>query len=112
MIGFSLDTPFASVAAEEITDRQILARNLKKYKGRIIEIVGYFVTKKPVRTSNKKLMNFGTWLDREGRYFDTIHFPPALKRFPLQGRGCYKIRGRVVLDYDFPGIEVVSCVRV
>jgi len=112
LIGFSLETPFATIAPEEITTNQILARNLKKYTGKMIEIIGYLVTKKPVRTSNKKLMNFGTWLDREGHYFDTIHFPPALKRFPLQNNGCYKIRGRVVLDYDFPSVEVVSCVRV
>ena len=112
LIGFSLDTPFASVAQEDFTDRQITARTLKNHTGKTIEILGYFVTRKPVRTIKKEMMSFGTWIDREGLYFDTVHFPPALRKFPLRGRGCYKIRGRVVLDYEFPSVEVVSCVRV
>ena len=100
------------MASEDLTDRQITARTLKNHTGKIIEILGYFVTRKPVRTIKKEMMSFGTWIDREGLYFDTVHFPPALRKFPLRGRGCYKIRGRVVLDYDFPSVEVMSCVRV
>jgi len=51
-------------------------------------------------------MAFGTWLDREGQFFDTTHFPPELEKSPFQGRGCYLIAGKVVDDFDFASIEV------
>ena len=28
-------------------------------------------------------MNFGTWIDIEGGYFDTTHFPQTLKKYPF-----------------------------
>jgi len=106
LIGFQLDTPFSTIHSDHISEQQILARQLKNQVHKTIEILGYFVTKKNVMTSRKELMNFGTWLDTEGRYFDTVHFPPSLRNYPLKANGCYKIRGRVVLDYGFPSIEV------
>jgi len=53
-------------------------------------------------------MNFGTWVDKEGRFFDTTHFPPSLQRYPFRGKGCYLINGIVVLDFDFPSVEVTK----
>lgn len=66
----------------------------------------YFVTRKNVMTVNKKLMNFGTWIDKKGHFFDTVHFPPCLARFPFLGRGCYLVSGKVVEDFGFPSLEV------
>lgn len=73
---------------------------------RSVQLLGYYVTQKPVRTKQGKLMAFGTWLDREGLFFDTTHFPPELEKSPFQGRGCYLIKGVVVDDFDFASIEV------
>ena len=75
-------------------------------------MLGYYVCRKHVTTVNKKHMNFGTWLDRAGRFFDTVHFPPALKRCPFKGKGMYVIQGRVVLDFGFPSVEVVHMEKV
>ena len=69
---------------------------------------GDYVTYKPVTTSNHKHMAFGTWLDHEGRFFDTTHFPQALQKYPLQGRGIYEIFGTVVEDFGFPSLEVIA----
>ncbi|HPQ99675.1 MAG TPA: hypothetical protein PK066_09060, partial [Saprospiraceae bacterium] len=67
-----------------------------------------YVTRKNVTTVNGKLMNFGTWLDSEGQFFDTTHFPPSLAQYPFQGRGCYRITGKIVEDFDFPSMDVVK----
>jgi len=86
----------------------ILAKQMPLYIGKIIDILGYFITRKYVRTVHKKLMNFGTFIDIEGKFFDTVHFPNTLSKFPFMGRGIYHIKGKVVTEFDFPSIEVIT----
>ena len=43
-------------------------------------MVGYYVCDKVTYTKDCKRMGFGTWLDCEGEFFDTVHFPPCLER--------------------------------
>jgi len=57
-------------------------------------------------------MHFGTWLDREGRFFDTVHFPDQMKTSPFRGRGVYRIRGRLTTDFGFVSLEVISMERL
>ena len=42
-----------------------LRRRYEKHMGRIVTMIGYYVTRKDVTTSNRKLMNFGTWIDEK-----------------------------------------------
>ena len=53
-------------------------------------------------------MNFGTFLDLEGNYIDTVHFPNSLKKYPINGGGIYTLTGNVVEEFDFYSIEVNS----
>ena len=109
LLGFPLCTPFELLATDiKQYYNCILAKDFKKYKGRMVAILGYYVCKKDVRTSNNKLMNFGTWLDTEGHFFDTTHFPNFLKQSPFRGKGIYRIEGKVVEEFGFPSIEVVQ----
>ncbi len=104
LLGFPLCSPF------ELLEKQIrgdiLTKDMKKYNKRTVCMLGYFVTRKNVTTVTRKLMNFGTWVDREGRFFDTTHFPPSLARYPFKGKGCYLITGKIVEDFEFPSLEV------
>jgi DNA polymerase-3 subunit alpha len=104
ILGFPLCSPFDLL----VTDfrGEISADELSIYVGHIVTLVGYFVTKKNVTTVNKRLMNFGTWVDHKGKFFDTIHFPPSLLASPFQGKGCYIIQGTIVEEFGFPSIEV------
>lgn len=104
LLGFPLCSPF-DLLAQDIRE-DILAKDLKQHMGKTVRMLGYYVTRKDVTTSNRKLMNFGTFLDREGKFFDTTHFPPSLARYPFKGKGMYYIRGKVVDDFDFPSLEV------
>jgi len=57
-------------------------------------------------------MNFGTWLDPSGDFFDTVHFPNFMKYFPFKGPGVYVIKCKVVTDFGHPSIEVLSMERL
>ena len=57
-------------------------------------------------------MHFGTWLDLEGRYFDTVHFPSRLKKPAFYGRGVYRIPGRLVSDFGFMCLETTDMERL
>ena len=83
-----------------------MAADLINNIGKSIQIVGNYVCEKTVHTKNNKLMWFGTFLDAEGDFFDTTHFPNTTPDYPFRGRGCYLIEGKVVEDFDFPSIEV------
>ncbi|MBK8388076.1 MAG: DNA polymerase III subunit alpha [Saprospiraceae bacterium] len=105
ILGFPLCSPFALVNADVKPD--ILAADMRKYYDKTVVMMGYYVTRKDVTTVNRKLMNFGTWLDEEGMFFDTTHFPPSLAQYPFRGKGVYLLKGKIVDDFGFPSMEVV-----
>ena len=84
----------------------LMAEDLSKHVGQIIRTVGNYVCEKPVRTKNNKKMWFGTFLDNEGNFLDTIHFPASTPAYPFRGKGCYLIEGKVVDDFGYPSIDV------
>jgi DNA-directed DNA polymerase III PolC len=87
----------------------ILVKDLHKYIGQQVRMVGYLVSIKDVpiqRKEGKTMMNFGTWIDVEGGYFDTVHFPISLSKYPFKGLGCYIMLGKVVVDFDFTSVEI------
>ena len=84
----------------------ITPNELINYVGKEIRMVGDFVTAKYVPTVRKETMAFGTFLNHEGKFFDTVHFPPSFRTYPFKGRGVYLIKGKVVEEFGFPSIEV------
>jgi len=82
------------------------AKNLLQYVNKKVRMVGEYVTYKWVRTVRGDSMAFGTFLDKEGNFFDTTHFPPSLKAYAFAGQGVYLISGKVVEEFGFPSIEV------
>jgi hypothetical protein len=57
-------------------------------------------------------MCFGNFLDEEGEFIDTVHFPPAIKKFPFNGRGIYLMEGRVMEEFDAISLEVTYMKRL
>lgn len=106
LLGFPLCPPFDLLDKQVFTDTISQSARLGELEGRIIRILGYYVCKKDVRTTQGKLMAFGCWIGQDGHFFDTVHFPPTLQRSPFRGKGVYKIEGRVVLEFGFPSLEV------
>lgn len=93
----------------------VLVKNLLQHVNQQVRMLGYLVSIKdvPIKNRDGKLkMNFGTWIDVEGGYFDTTHFPQTLQRYPFRGLGCYLLLGKVVVEYDFPSIEISKMERL
>ncbi len=103
LLGFPLCNPFKLI---EDPERGILATQLREHLNREVHIIGYSVTTKPTSTRTGQPMAFGTFNDREGNVFDTVHFPDVIKKYPLRGRGFYEIKGRVTEDFGVYTIEV------
>ena len=105
LLGFPLASPF-SLLRNPLT-HTLNAAQLGAHLGKIIEIAGYYVTSKPVRTVRGDHMFFGTFLDRDGYFFDTTHFPLVARQHPLRGKAVYSITGKVVEDFGFYSVDVI-----
>lgn len=110
LLGLSVQSPFKLLKDELSSD--LKACHLPRLINRYIRIVGYLIHRKPTRASNGKLMYFGTWIDLDGHWLDTVHFPPAAIAYPFRGPGCYLIEGKVVDEYGFLSIEVSKMERM
>jgi DNA polymerase-3 subunit alpha len=84
----------------------VSVKDLSKHLNKTIRLAGNYVCEKTVRTKNNKKMWFGTFLDAEGEFLDTVHFPDNTPAYPFRGKGCYLILGKVVEDFGCPAIEV------
>ncbi|MFD2555117.1 DNA polymerase III subunit alpha [Sphingobacterium tabacisoli] len=108
LIGFGVSGSLFDLARSDYKG-DAKAADLMKQEGKMIRMVGDFVVEKYVRTKSEKLMKFGTFLDADGDFFDTVHFPPSLAQYPLRGNGLYLIEGKVVVEFGCPAIEVTRC---
>ena len=81
------------------------ANILIKYHKQQVRILAYLISRKQVPTK-RGTMYFGTWIDVEGQYFDTAHFPDCLQKYPFQGGGCYLLLGTVEVDFHFPTMTI------
>lgn len=89
----------------------VLANQLLNYHKREVKMLAYLISRKHVPTK-RGTMYFGTWIDAEGNYFDTAHFPDSLEHYPFQGGGCYLLLGKVEVDYHFPTITVIKMAKM
>lgn len=89
-----------------VLEQSTTARQMPEKKGQQITMYGYLVTLKPVRTVKGDTMNFGCFIDHEGYFVDTIHFPQSLRDFAFRGMGLYKLVGKVVDEFGFMSLEV------
>jgi error-prone DNA polymerase len=110
ILGYPLCSPF--LLLKENIKNEINTADLMQYVGRKISITGYLVTYKLTRTIKGETMSFGTFLDSDGYFFDTTHFPQELEKYPFRGKAVYLIQGRVAEEFGFPGIEVTSMERL
>jgi DNA polymerase-3 subunit alpha len=106
LMGFPLCSPFEMLAPCTLPEKPILSKHLPGLQDKNVQLTGHLVTIKPTRTIKGQEMNFGTWLDASGHFFDTLHFPDVLRRFPFKGRGIYRLTGIVTDDFGVYSIAV------
>lgn len=89
----------------------IFVKDLIQNHKKQVKMLAYLISRKHVPTK-KGTMYFGTWIDVNGDYFDTAHFPDTLTQYPFQGGGCYLLLGTVEVDYHFPTITVSKMAKM
>lgn len=102
--GFTLESPFKLLTTH--LKQQLFANDLINYIGKKVTVYGYYVTAKRTITSKGEMMYFGTFIDTQGNHIDTVHFPPSVKKYPLKGRGVYRLTGKVMEEFDCVNIEI------
>ncbi len=110
LLGFPLCNPF-DILKLPVTS-QLTANSLANYLNKFIEIYGYLVAVKSVKTNQGKYMYFGTFIDIKGQWIDTVHFPKSREKHPVHGSGIYKLIGKVVSEFDFLSLEVSSMYKM
>ncbi len=104
LLGFPLCSHFDLLLEEPRNNNT--CKDLKHHLNKKILIYGYVVNIKTTHTGKGKRMQFGTFLDRDGFFFDTVMFPPVAAKITYRGSGVYGIYGKVVEEFDFYSIEV------
>jgi DNA polymerase-3 subunit alpha len=112
LLGFPLSSPFKLVP--ELPQNTLPANQLSQNLGKHVSMCGYLIHVKNLttRSKNPQHMQFGCFLDEQGNFIDTVHFPKVAARFPFQGKGIYLLKGKVVHDYDFVSLETTYMERL
>ncbi len=111
ILGFSVSIPAFELLQTSFRG-QIMARQMLEHLGKKVRMLGNLVTVKHVRTKHKEWMNFGTFLDAEGEFFDVVNFPDSLKRYPYKGQGIYLLFGMITEEFGFPGMTVEKMAKL
>ncbi|MCB0474817.1 MAG: DNA polymerase III subunit alpha [Flavobacteriaceae bacterium] len=106
LLGFPLCNYFDLV--NEKFKESIWADEMEKNINRKVLLYGKLVNTRFHKASNGKLMRFCTFVDIKGDYFDTVHFHDTVDRFPIHGIGIYECIGKVIEEFGFCSIEVIS----
>lgn len=103
LLGFPVQLSYFDLVADKPDhyDRISMVKS-----GQKVCLLGWLVTYKPLRTVKGELMIFGTFLDEDGRWIDTVHFPDSAANYPFAGEGVYLIEGYVSEEFDLLSIEV------
>lgn len=102
--GFSTGNPFALV--DDDPGKYVYARMIKDHIGKQITVLIYFIAHKQTTTIKDEAMSFGTFIDPEMNWIDTVHFPDSIKKYPIEKDGFYRARGKVTEDFGVCSLEV------
>jgi len=110
ILGFTMSNPFDMVDDDPL--KYVLSKDMASHLGKTITVLAYFIARKHVTTKNHDQMFFGTFVDCNLDWIDTVHFPDSAKNFPLHNTGFYKITGKVTDDFGVYSLEVSRMYKV
>lgn len=110
LLGFPLCSPFNLL--KNPLPKSVMSRDLHLYVNQEVVQYGYLVAIKNTRTGRGESMQFGTFLDYEGQFIDTVHFPAVAAKFNASVKGVYKICGVVTEEFGFLTLEVSEITRM
>jgi DNA polymerase III alpha subunit len=110
LLGFPLCNVFELAMEDPLNF--LPARELSLYPGKLVSVLGYLITSKPVNTITNETMHFHTFLDAEGEWLDCIFFPNISHYYPVTGKGFYAMKGKVVEEFGVYSVEVTECRKI
>lgn len=110
IMGFTLTNPFLMV--DDDPDKYVQANEMHTHLGKTITSLVYFIARKHVVTKNDDEMFFGTFVDKNLDWLDTVHFPDSARNYPLHTSGFYRVTGKVVEDFGVYSLEVHRMIKV
>ncbi len=105
-LGFPLGNPFGLV--DDDPGNYVPAKDLFKFSNKYVTVLIYFIAHKHVPTKHGEEMYFGTFLDSNLDWVDTVHFPESAKKYPLDKSGFFRATGKVTLDFGVVSLEVTK----
>jgi len=110
LLGFPLCNVFELV--DDDPNNYLPAHQIEKHLGKEVNVLGYLIVTKPVRTIKADTMYFHTFIDASGDWLDAVCFPQTAVRHPVTGKGFYTMRGKVVEEFGVYSVEVSYCKKV
>lgn len=106
LLGFPLCNYFDLISEE--MKSQWLAQDMPKFKGKKMLLYGILVNSRFHKTSQGKRMRLSTFIDIKGDYFDAVHFPKAVDKYPIHGRGVYACYGTITEEFGHYSMSVLQ----
>ena len=105
-LGFSMCSPFDLIDHSDKKNETVSA-DFESNQGKTIVLLGYLVHTKRTKTKGRveQEMFFGTFMDMDGQFFDSVHFPLIARQYKFKGRGIYLLRGKVSSDFGHLTLE-------
>jgi len=111
LIGFPVSIKYFELLKTQFRG-EVMAREMAASKGKTVRMVGELVTRKFTKTKSGQIMNFGTFIDVEGEFFDTTHFPKTLEQWPFRGHGVYLLLGKIDEEFGFHSMVVEKMAKL
>lgn len=112
-LGFPMCSPFDLI---DDADKKstLVSADFEINLGKTVTLLGYLVHTKRTRTKGRveQEMFFGTFMDLDGQFFDSVYFPVIARRYKFKGRGIYLIRGKVSSDFGHLTLEAQYMYKV
>lgn len=107
-LGFSLSSPFDLVDENERIKTSTVSSEFGININKIVAVLGYLVHIKRTKTKGRveQEMFFGTFMDADGQFFDSVHFPLAARQYPFKGKGMYFLKGKISEDFGHLTLEM------
>ena len=111
LLGFTVSlSPFDLIKSK--FRGEIMGNDMLQHIGKRVRMAGWLVTIKYVRTVKGEMMYFGCFLDSEGNFFDSVHFPDSAKAWPFRGDGVYLLLGTITQEFGFASLTVEKMAKM
>jgi len=105
LLGFPLYDYFDIISEEP--KNQLMAKDLPKYVNQPMLLYGVVVNTRFNTTKHGKNMRLSTFIDREGKYFDAVHFTNVVDKYPIHGRGVFACYGKVTEEFGHYSMSII-----